>query len=255
MQPINWIYEINAFYSWAETTDIKADAISLWNALMFTANKAHWKSRFNASASLLCARSGLSKSSFQRARNALSQMGRIKFYSRKGNQSAVYEIIFFSDSGVVQYGPQIESQMDHKSFVVQYEPQSEPQPGPQTEPQPGHILKQNKEINKTTTVVVPPPPVDGVKETSELFEKNVHPFSGLVERDMLCDLVETYGSTWVQSAIREAIRQGVLRMSYIAGILKSWKARGGPSSRRKPEKGKALTAAEKEDLLREGFEL
>lgn len=254
MQP-NWIYEINAFYSWAETTDIKADAISLWNALMFTANKAHWKSRFNASASLLCARSGLSKSSFQRARNALSQMGRIKFYSRKGNQSAVYEIIFFSESGVAQYGPQIESQMDRKSFVVQYEPQSEPQPGPQTEPQPGHILKQNKEINKTTTVVVPPPPVDGVKETSELFEKNVHPFSGLVERDMLCDLVEAYGSTWVQNAIREAIRQGVLRMSYIAGILKSWKARGGPSSRRKPEKGKALTAAEKEDLLREGFEL
>ena len=255
MQPINWIYEINAFYSWAETTDIKADAISLWNALMFTANKAHWKSRFNASASLLCARSGLSKSSFQRARNALSQMGRIKFYSRKGNQSAVYEIIFFSDSGVVQYGPQIESQMDHKPFAVQYEPQSEPQPGPQTEPQPGHIPKQNKEINKTTTVVVPSPAIDGMEETAKLFEKNVHPFSGLVERDMLCDLVEAYGSTWVQSAIREAIRQGVLRMSYIAGILKSWKARGGPSSRRKPEKGKALTAAEKEDLLREGFEL
>ena len=254
MQP-NWIYEINAFYSWAETTDIKADAISLWNALMFTANKAHWKSRFNASASLLCARSGLSKSSFQRARNALSQMGRIKFYSRKGNQSAVYEIIFFSESGVVQYEPQIESQMDHKSFVVQYEPQSEPQPGPQTEPQPGHILKQNKEINKTTTVVVPSPAIDGMEETAKLFEKNVHPFSGLVERDMLCDLVETYGSTWVQSAIREAIRQGVLRMSYITGILKSWKARGGPSSRRKPEKGKALTDAEKEDLLREGFEL
>lgn len=255
MQP-NWIYEINAFYSWAETTDIKADAISLWNALMFTANKAHWKSRFNASASLLCARSGLSKSSFQRARNALSQMGRIKFYSRKGNQSAVYEIIFFSDSGAVQYGPQIESQMDHKQpFVVQYEPQSEPQPGPQTEPQPGHILKQNKEINKTTTVVVPSPAIDGMEETAKLFEKNVHPFSGLVERDMLCDLVETYGSTWVQRAIREAIRQGVLRMSYITGILKSWKARGGPSSRRKPEKGKALTAAEKEDLLREGFEL
>lgn len=254
MQP-NWIYEINAFYSWAETTDIKADAISLWNALMFTANKAHWKSRFNASASLLCARSGLSKSSFQRARNALSQMGRIKFYSRKGNQSAVYEIIFFSKSGVVQYGPQIESQMDHKSAAVQYEPQSEPQPGPQTEPQPGHILKQNKEINKTTTVVVPSPAIDGMEETAKLFEKNVHPFSGLVERDMLCDLVETYGSTWVQSAIREAIRQGVLRMSYITGILKSWKARGGPSSRRKPEKGKALTAAEKEDLLREGFEL
>lgn len=254
MQP-NWIYEINAFYNWAETTEIKPDAISLWHALMFTANKAHWKSRFNASASLLCARSGLSKSSFQRARNALSQMGRIKFYSRKGNQSAVYEIIFFSDSSVVQYEPQSEPQLDHKAFVTQYEPQSEPQPEPQSEPQPGHILKHKQEINKTTTTVVACPAADGVKETCELFEKNVHPFSGLVEREMLCDLVESYGSAWVQGAIREAIRQGILRLSYITGILKSWKIRGGPNIQRTPAGGKSLTAAEREDLIREGFEL
>lgn len=253
MQP-NWIYEINAFYNWAETTEIKPDAISLWHALMFTANKAHWKNRFNASASLLCARSGLSKSSFQRARNALSQMGRIKFYSRKGNQSAVYEIIFFSESSAVQYEPQSESQLDHKSFVTQYEPQSEPQSGPQSEPQPGHILKHKQEINKTTTTVSLSSS-DGMKETCELFEKNIHPFSGLVERDMLCDLVETYGSAWVQGAIREAIRQGALRLSYITGILKSWKAKGGPIMQRKPAREKTLTAAEREDLIREGFEL
>ncbi len=253
MQP-NWIYEINAFYNWAETTDIKPDAISLWHALMFTANKAHWKSRFNASASLLCARSGLSKSSFQRARNALSQMGRIKFYSRKGNQSAVYEIIFFSDSGVVQYEPQSESQLDHKPFVTQYEPQSESQSGPQSGPQPGHILKHKQEINKTTTTVSLSSS-DGMKETCELFEKNVHPFSGLVERDMLCDLVETYGATWVQGAIKVAINRGVLRLSYITRILENCKAEGRPPMQGKPTGGKTLTAAEREDLIREGFEL
>ena len=250
MQP-NWIYEINAFYNWTETTDIKSDAISLWHALMFTANKAHWKSRFSASASLLCARSGLSKSSFQRARNALSQMGRIKFYSRKGNQSAVYEIIFFSDSSVVQYEPQSEPQLDHKPFVTQYEPQSEPQPEPQSESQPGHILKHKQEINKTTTTVVACPAADGIKETCELFEKNVHPFSGLVEREMLCDLVESYGSAWVQGAIREAIRQGILRLSYITGILKYWKAKGGPTIRRKTTVDAAQMAAE---MREEGIE-
>ena len=94
-----------------------------------------------------------------------------------------------------------------------------------------------------------------MKETCELFEKNIHPFSGLVERDMLCDLVETYGSAWVQGAIREAIRQGTLRLSYITGILKSWKAKGGPIMQRKPAREKTLTAAEREDLIREGFEL
>lgn len=249
MQP-NWIYEINAFYNWAETTEIKPDAISLWHALMFTANKAHWKSRFNASASLLCARSGLSKSSFQRARNALSQMGRIKFYSRKGNQSAVYEIIFFSESGAVQYEPQSESQLDHKPFVTQYEPQSESQSGPQSEPQPGHILKHKQEINKTTTTVS-----DGMKETCELFEKNIHPFSGLVERDMLCDLVDTYGANWTQEAIKVAISRGVLRLSYITRILENCKAEGRPPMQRKSAREKNLTAAEREDLIREGFEL
>lgn len=253
MQP-NWIYEINAFYNWMETTDIKADAISLWHALMFTANKAHWKSRFNASASLLCARSGLSKSSFQRARNALSQMGRIKFYSRKGNQSAVYEIIFFSDSSVVHIEPQSEPQLDHKAFVTQYEPQSEPQPEPQSESQPGHILKHKQEINKTTTTVSLSSS-DGMKETCELFEKNVHPFSGLVERDMLCDLVDTYGATWTQGAIKVAISRGVLRLSYITRILENCKAEGRPPMQRKPTGGKTLTAAEREDLIREGFEL
>lgn len=72
---------------------------------------------------------------------------------------------------------------------------------------------------------------------------------------MLCDLVESYGSAWVQGAIRETIRQGILRLSYITGILKSWKIRGGPNIQRAPAGGKSLTAAEREDLIREGFEL
>ncbi|WP_432642891.1 hypothetical protein [Acidaminococcus sp.] len=159
---LNWIYEINAFYSWSETSGIKADAMSLWHALMYTASKAGWKSEFNASANLLCARSGLSKSSFQRARNQLSQMGRIKFFSRKGNQSAVYQIVPFS--GVVQYEPQTEPQIDKKEFVVQYGSQTESQTEPQPGPQSGHIPKLNQ-----TKQNYPPTPNDGSRVLRDTF--------------------------------------------------------------------------------------
>lgn len=275
---MNYISELNAFDNWIDTHPMSANAIGLWRALMQIANRARWRESLAIPNALITLKSGLTTTSIKRAREELRQAGRITFDFRTGRQATIYHIIPFADQKAVQNGPQSN---EGETVAVQNGPQNEPQKnkadqkavqnGPQDDvavqvavrvadqigPQNGPIYKhkQNKEINKTTTVVVPPPPVDGVKETSELFEKNVHPFSGLVERDMLCDLVEAYGSTWVQSAIREAIRQGVLRMSYIAGILKSWKARGGPSSRRKPEKGKALTAAEKEDLLREGFEL
>ena len=75
------------------------------------------------------------------------------------------------------------------------------------------------------------------------------------EKELIEDMVNDYGEQWTLDAMKEAVKQGVRKLKYVDGILKSWKARGGPSSRRTPEKGKALTAAEKEDLLREGFEL
>ena len=272
---MNYISELNAFDNWIDTHPMSANAISLWRALMQIANRAQWRESLAIPNALITLKSGLTTTSIKRAREELRQAGRITFDFRTGRQATIYHIIPFADQKAVQNGPQSNKS---ETVAVQNGPQNEPQKnksdqkavqvGPQDDvavqvavrvadqigPQNGPIYKHKQEINKTTTTVSLPSS-EGMKETCELFEKNVHPFSGLVERDMLCDLVEAYGSTWVQSAIREAIRQGVLRMSYIAGILKSWKARGGPSSRRKPEKGKALTAAEKEDLLREGFEL
>ena len=87
------------------------------------------------------------------------------------------------------------------------------------------------------------------------FDSNFHPVATSYEKELIEDMVNDYGEQWTLDAMKEAVKQGVRKLKYVDGILKSWKARGGPSSRRKPEKGKALTDAEKEDLLREGFEL
>jgi hypothetical protein len=127
---MNYIKEINSFYDWLETNSVSDSAITLWHALMHINNKAGWKVEFTVASSVLCLKSGLSQSSFKRARNILKQSGRIEWRERKGNQSAIYNLISFA----VQYEPQT---------APQSEPQSEPQTAPQSEP----INKLN--INKT----------------------------------------------------------------------------------------------------------
>lgn len=127
---MNYIKEINSFYDWLETNSVSDSAITLWHALMHINNKAGWKVEFTVASSVLCLKSGLSNSSFKRARNILKQSGRIDWRERKGNQSAIYNLISFA----VQYEPQT---------APQSEPQSEPQTAPQSEP----INKLN--INKT----------------------------------------------------------------------------------------------------------
>lgn len=127
---MNYIKEINSFYDWLETNSVSDSAITLWHALMHINNKAGWKVEFTVASSVLCLKSGLSQSSFKRARNILKQSGRIEWRERKGNQSAIYNLISFA----VQYEPQTA-------------PQSEPQTAPQTAPQSEPINKLN--INKT----------------------------------------------------------------------------------------------------------
>ena len=95
---MNYIAEINAFYDWLETNPISYQAINLWHALMATANKAGWTSRFQVAISTLELKTGLTnRKAVERARNELAQRGRITWRSRPGNQSAEYSIISLCD--------------------------------------------------------------------------------------------------------------------------------------------------------------
>ena len=123
---MNYILEINWFYDWLETNSISDSSITLWHALMHVNNKTGWKTEFTVASSVLETKSGLSNSQFKRARNILTQNGRILWEKRTGNQSAKYTLI---------------------SFAVQYEPQSVPQAVPQSVPITK--LKETK-LNKTS---------------------------------------------------------------------------------------------------------
>ena len=96
---MNLYKENNAFYDWLETNPLATSGIVLWHAFMHIANKAGWPDKFAVAVSVLEVKTGLKKDAIYDARNKLVQLGRIRWESRKGNQSALYEINpFFIDS-------------------------------------------------------------------------------------------------------------------------------------------------------------
>lgn len=89
---MNYLKEINAFYTRVDLNSLSASAVSLWHALMQINNKARWKKTFTASALALRTFSRLTESSFKRARNELKEKGYIDFKSRTSNQAPIYQM-------------------------------------------------------------------------------------------------------------------------------------------------------------------
>lgn len=94
---MNYIKEINAFYDWLETNSISSSSIVLWHALMSINNKTGWKPEFTVAISTLEIKTSSSKKTIERARNNLKTMGLIHWRSRKGKQSAVYQMNSIQD--------------------------------------------------------------------------------------------------------------------------------------------------------------
>ncbi|MEN1968543.1 DnaD domain protein [Lentibacillus sp. N15] len=94
---MNYIKEINAFHDRAEQNPVSASAALLWYILMHVNNKTMWSKTFVASWPLLRLRSGLTESSFKRARKELKEKGYINYQSRPNNQAPVYRMIPLSE--------------------------------------------------------------------------------------------------------------------------------------------------------------
>ncbi|MRG86030.1 helix-turn-helix domain-containing protein [Salinibacillus xinjiangensis] len=84
---MNYIKEIKAFYTQIQTNPISHNANSLWHALMHVNNLTGWKPQFTVAQSVLQSNSGLSKTSFKRARNELVEKGYIHYRTRGGNRA------------------------------------------------------------------------------------------------------------------------------------------------------------------------
>ncbi|WP_337384086.1 DnaD domain protein [Acidaminococcus timonensis] len=259
MAAMNYISELNAFDNWIDTHPMSANAIGLWRALMQIANKAQWRESLAIPNALITLKSGLTTTSIKRAREELRQAGRITFDFRTGRQATIYHIIPFADQKAVQNGPQSN---ESETVAVQNGPQNEPQknkadqkevqPGPQDDvavqvavrvadqigPQNGPIYKhkQNKTDNAAAAACAregkPQGRDPGFGETAQLYQDNIHPFSGRIEAESLGDLYDRYGKAWVNEGIRTMAKSNGHSITYLERILDRWEREGYKSQQK-----------------------
>ena len=183
----SYIDEINAFKNWLTFNQPTTNAIALWHGLMMINNSCGWKSRFNASYSVITTYTGLKKMAVIRARNSLIEYGLLRVYPRAGNQSTEYELISIASLKETQNDTQADTiprvRQDNISRVRQEE-------------------KNNIVDNLVCTY----------------FQKYVRPLSNLIEAEELNALARDYGDSTVINAIDIAVKKGKRNIRYIAGI-------------------------------------
>ena len=98
---MNYLLEINRFYSWLTTHPQSPQAQALWNMLMSIDNRAGWPKEFAVSSATLSAALGISRTQLSRCRKELIDAGRIVHAQQKGGQAALYSIVSFEAAKVV----------------------------------------------------------------------------------------------------------------------------------------------------------
>lgn len=65
-----------------------------------------------------------------------------------------------------------------------------------------------------------------VGECVKLYEDNIRPICGGIERDIVLALIKDYGAEWFKAALKEAVTHSARSVKYIESILKNWQTHG-----------------------------
>lgn len=206
---MNYLQEIVAFNEWKDVNPLPASAIALWFELMAICNKTGWQKEFTVPNGVLQSKAGLSRKEFERARQILIQIERIK-YKKSGrvNQAGKYELIPIVQK-VQQEGQQEGQQKEHRRGNER-----------------GTLFKLKLKDSSSNYARV-----------YSFFESEGFGTISSFLKDEIDSLIDEYGDTWVIEAMKEAVVRGKRSMKYVDGILKRWKADGIDSSKRRESNG------------------
>lgn len=212
----NYIAEINAFYDQLEINQLTSSAVALWHALMHINNKAAWSTTFTVAASVLQTKSGLKESMFKKARNELKQAGLIEWSSRKGNQSAIYQI------------KPLRSQYDHK-YPVQSNGDrtgvgSSDHTGVYTGDRTGVLLNKQKEKKEKGCV-------NSFRYYEQIFGRGlssfgIHILTEWIDRYKMPENLINYAMEITQEEQKSPKNKKMNTEKYLDGILKKWDKSG-----------------------------
>lgn len=195
---MNYIKLLNAFYDRLETNPLSTSAIALWHALVHVNNKTGWRNEFSVAVSVLRIKSGLSEKSVTNARNELNLKGYLEYKSRKGNQSALYQLIDLSVTVTDKLADSVsgngsDSPSDNTSALLN-----------ETK------LNETKEGDDKTRAPINP---------FRFFEQEGFGTLSSFIGEQLGDLVDSHGEERVLAAMKEAVLNGARNLKYVRAIL------------------------------------
>lgn len=193
---MNYIKLLNAFYDRLETNPLSTSAIVLWHALVHVNNKTGWRNEFSVAVSVLRIKTGLSEKSVTNARNELDQKGYLFFKSRKGNQSALYQIIDLSVTVTDKLADSTsysssDNTTDNTSALLNKTKQNE-----------------TKEDHKARE-----------SNPFQFFEEEGFGTLSATIGEKLGKLIDEFGETRVIAAMKEAVIYGGRNLTYVTRIL------------------------------------
>ncbi|MFD1349485.1 DnaD domain-containing protein [Oceanobacillus caeni] len=157
-------------------------------------------------------KSGLTESSFKRARTELKEKGYISYQPQGGNQAPIYQIISLIERNLEEQ--QIDSNM-HGADVVSAELADE-----NVAKQAEHVESQEETTGKTVTR----------KDAEEkgvfkFYQDNFGAINPLL-KDSINNWARDMGETLVMEAMKRALDRNKTSWGYVKSILQTWKKKG-----------------------------
>ncbi|WP_197482167.1 DnaD domain-containing protein [Oceanobacillus sp. Castelsardo] len=206
---MNYIRELNAFYDSMEYNPLTSSAITLWYALMHINNKTRWKNEFRVAGTVLRFKSGLTESSFKRARTELKEKGYIAYEPQSGNQAPIYRMISLIESN------NDEQQIDADDISIEAESAGEP-----TTKQEEGVKGQAEAVGEAGTKQK-----SEEKDVFQFYRENFSTISPFVTKS-LNDWIENVGETLVLEAMKRALERNKTSWVNVKGILLAWEKKG-----------------------------
>lgn len=142
IKQINYIKQLNEFYSILDYKPLSSNAISLYGFLLHVANKTGWLNEFRVANTTIMSKCKLNTSALQRARMELINNGYIK-YKKGSNQNEMPRY-----SLVILYFEQANAQADNQAEDI---PNTIPntQPGEHNNKQNNTLQNETNKLNQT----------------------------------------------------------------------------------------------------------
>lgn len=150
IKQINYIKQLNEFYSILDYKPLSSNAISLYGFLLHVANKTGWLNEFRVANTTIMSKCKLNTSALQRARMELINNGYIK-YKKGSNQNEMPRyslVILYFEQANAQLNEQADKQASEQAEDI---PNTIPntQPGEHNNKQNNTVQNINNKLNQT----------------------------------------------------------------------------------------------------------